>query len=97
MKLYQIKPASNMDANEIAKTICLRDGEVFWGSESTGTPLSVRLRPSCPDGKAIGVYHSHPKGTSEPSSQDISEMLRAKLPWLCISGEDALRCYKIDK
>ena len=92
----QIKPASEMDANEIAKTICLRDGEVFWGTESRGTPLSVRLRPSCPDGKAIGIYHSHPSGTSEPSSQDISEMLRAKLPWLCIHGDDDLSCRRVE-
>ena len=93
----QIKPASEMGTSEIAKTICLRDGRVFWGSEARGDPLSVRLRTSCPDGEAIGVWHSHPQNTSEPSSQDISEMLRAKLPWLCISGEEALSCYRIEK
>ena len=93
----QIKPASEMDASEYAKTICLRDGEVFWGSEARGEPLSVKLRTSCPDGKAIGVYHSHPGGTSEPSSQDVSEMLRSRLPFLCILGEEALSCYRIEK
>jgi len=93
----QIKPASEMDTNEIAKTICMRNGEIYWGSEAKGNPLSVRLRTSCPDGEAIGVWHSHPQNTSEPSSQDISEMLRAKLPWLCISGEEALRCYRIER
>ena len=86
-----------MNANEIAKTICLRDGELFWGSEAKGGPLSVHLCTNCPDGKAIGSWHSHPMGTSEPSPQDISEMRRAKLPWLCISGEDALRCYPIER
>ena len=91
----QIKPASEMDAVENAKTICLRDGEIFWGNEAKGTPLSVRLHTSCPDGKAIGVYHTHPEGTSKPSSQDISETLRAKLPFLCVLGEEALSCYKI--
>jgi len=97
MKLCQQKPASDMDANEIAKTICLRDGELFWGSEAKGGPLSVHLRTNCPDGKAIGTWHSHPLATSEPSEQDIAEMRRAKLPWLCISGEDALRCYPVER
>jgi len=91
----QIKPASEMGANEYAKTICMRDGKVFWGSEAQGEFLSVKLHTSCPDGKAIGVIHSHPGGTSEPSSQDISEMLRARLPWLCVHGERELACYKI--
>ena len=93
----QIKSASEMDASEYAKTICLRDGEVFWGSEARGEPLSVKLRTSCPDGKAIGVYHSHPGGTSEPSSQDVSEMLRSRLPFLCVHGEEALSCYRIKR
>ena len=93
----QLKPASEMDTSEIAKTICLRDGKLFWGSEAKGGPLSVRLRTNCPGGKAIGTWHSHPLATSEPSEQDIAEMRRAKLPWLCISGEDALRCYPIER
>ena len=84
-----------MDANEIAKTICLRDGKLFWGSEAKGGPLSVRLRINCPDGKAIATWHSHPLGTSEPSVQDIAEMRRAKLPWLCISGEENLKCHRV--
>ena len=92
----QIKPASKMDANEYARTICMRDGEVFWGSEAQGEPLSVSLHTNCPDGKAIGVIHSHPGGTAEPSRQDIAEMLRARLSWLCVHGEDALRCYRVE-
>ena len=93
----QIKPASEMDANEYAKSICMRDGEVFWGSTAKGGPLSVRLHTSCPEGsKAVGTYHTHPGSTSEPSPQDISEMLRARLPWLCVHGEDALRCYQVE-
>ena len=96
MRLCQIKPASEMSANEVAKTICLRNGQIFWGKEGhSGTPSDVWINPSCPDGKAIGVYHTHPEGTSKPSSQDISETLRAKLPWLCVHGEEALSCYKI--
>jgi len=96
MKLCQIKPASEMNANEVARTICLRNGQISWGSKGhSGTPSDVWIKPGCPEGKAIGIMHSHPKGTSEPSSQDISEMLRAKLPFLCIHGDDALSCYRV--
>ena len=93
----QIKPASEMDASEIAKTICMRDGDVFWGSESRGEPLSVRLHTSCPDGKVIGVYHTHPDRTAEYSPQDVNEILRSKLPFLCVHGEEALSCYRIER
>ena len=97
MRLCQIKPASEMSANEVAKAICLRNGQISWGKEGhSGTPSDVWINPSCPEGeKVIGIFHSHPQGTSEPSSQDINEMLRAKLPWLCVHGEEALSCYKI--
>ena len=91
----QLKPASDMDANEYAKTICMRNGEISWGSEASGDPLSVKLRPSCPDGEAIGIIHSHPGGTSEPSQQDIDEMRRAGLSWMCVHGDDALKCYRV--
>ena len=94
----QIKPASEMDASEYAKTICLRDGEVFWGSEARGEPLSVKLRTSCPDGKAIGVFHTHPGSeTPEPSEQDIREMRRAGLEHLCIQSpeKNLLQCFRI--
>ena len=96
MRLCQIKQASEMRANEIARTICLRNGDVQWGNEGhSGSPTDVWINPSCPAGKAIGIYHSHPGGVSEPSVQDISAMLKAQLPFLCIQGEDALACYKV--
>jgi len=97
MKLCQVKPASEMSANEVARTICLSNGEVKWGSAGhSGTPTDVWIYPGCPEGgKAIGTMHSHPGGTSEPSPQDISEMVRAGLPFLCIHGERELTCYKM--
>ena len=94
--LKQLNPASQISDVEIGKTICLRDGEVFWGSTARGEPSSVRLNTSCLDGKAIGTYHTNPGDTSEPSPQDISELLRVNLPWLCVHGEDALRCYRVE-
>ena len=94
--LKQLNPASQISDVEIGKTICLRDGEVFWGSTARGEPLSVRLHTGCLDGRAIGTYHTHPDGTAEPSPQDIAEMTRARLPWLCVHGEDSLRCYQVE-
>ena len=93
----QIKPASAISANEVARTICLCNDEVMWGHEGhSGTPTDVWINPGCPDGgKAIGTYHTHPQGTSEPSPQDVKEMLRAKLPFLCIHADDALSCYRV--
>ena len=95
----QIKPASEMSDNEVARTLCLRNGEVTWGKEGhSGSPSDVWINPGCPEGgKVIGTYHTHPQGISEPSSRDINEMLRAKLPFMCVHGEEALSCYRIKK
>jgi len=93
----QVKPASEMDANEVAKTICLQNGQISWGSQGhSGTPTDVWINPGCPArGKAIGTYHTHPQGTSEPSPQDVEEMVRAGLLFLCVHGDDALSCYRM--
>jgi len=94
--MEQIPQASAISAVEVAKTICLRKGEVYWGGEATGSSsTSVTLFPRCPEGRAIGIMHSHPGGTSIPSPKDIAEMKRANLPYMCVLGEEALSCYRV--
>jgi len=96
MKLCQNNPFK-LGANEVARTICLSNGKIKWGREGhSGMPTDVWINPGCPKGgKVIGTYHTHPSGTSEPSPQDVEEMVRAGLPFLCVHGEDALSCYRI--
>lgn len=92
-----IRPASKMSANEIARTICLCNGEVKWGSEGhSGSPVDVWIDPQCPDeGTAIGLYHTHPHGIAEPSEMDIIAMKKAGLPFLCIQDDNELNCYQV--
>jgi len=82
---------------EMARTLCLRNGEVTWGREGhSGTPSDVWINPSCPDGeKVIGIYHSHPGGTTEPSSQDIRAMRQAGLQHMCISDDYGVVCHRV--
>ena len=82
---------------EMARTLCLRNGEVTWGREGhSGTPSDVWINPGCPDGgKVIGIYHSHPSGTTEPSSQDIRAMQMAGLEHMCISDDYGVVCHRV--
>ena len=92
----QLKLASEIGESEIAKTICLKNGKIYWGSEAKGDSHSVTLFTRCPEGgKTIGTYHSHPGGTTEPSSQDLKAMRQAGLEHLCISDDNETRCYRV--
>ena len=82
---------------EQARTLCLRNGEVRWGREGhSGTPSDVWINPGCPEGgKVVGIWHSHPAGTCEPSPQDIRAMRQAGLEHLCISDDYETRCHRV--
>ena len=82
---------------EVARTLCLRNGEVIWGREGhSGTPSDVWINPGCPEGgKVIGTWHSHPPGTTEPSPQDIRAMRQAGLQHMCISDDFEVACYRV--
>ena len=98
MKLCQRYSAQN-SLVEMARTLCLRNGEVMWGREGhSGTPSDVWINPGCPEGgKVIGIYHSHPGpgGTTEPSSQDIKAMQMAGLQHMCISDDLGVVCHRV--
>jgi len=96
MRFCQVKRASEINADEVARTICLRNGQIEFGSEGhSGTPIDIWINPSCPGGKVVGIYHTHPRGLSEPSEQDILAIRQVGLSILCVHGEDALSCYKV--
>jgi len=85
---------------ETAFTICKRNNEIVRGNGGAGGRFAVTLDIGCPDGyHPIGLWHSHPGGTTEPSKADIEEMKKLGLENLCISvpqtGE--LRCTRVKR
>ena len=82
---------------EEARTLCLRNGEVTWGREGhSGSPSEVRINPGCPEGgKVLGIWHLHPGGTTEPSSQDLKAMEQAGLEHMCISDDYGVVCHRV--
>ena len=82
---------------EVAKTLCLRNGEITWGRAGhSGTPSDVWINPGCPEGgRVIGIYHSHPGGTTEPSPQDIRAMAQVGLQHMCISDDYGVVCHRV--
>ena len=78
----------------------LQDGRLTRGAIGVGTPTSVQFSDVCPPGsKVVGSWHSHPSsggGSILPSTQDIREAERIKMPYLCILNEQKTACYKVD-
>ena len=96
MKLCQKNPFK-LDSNEEARTLCLRNGQISWGSKGhSGTPTDVWINPGCSEGgKVIGIYHTHPGGTTDPSPQDLSAMRLAGLEHMCISDDARVVCHRV--
>lgn len=86
--------------HETGFTICQRNQELARGGGGAGGQYAVSLDISCPDGyKAVGTWHSHPHGNTNPSDADIAEMRRLGLEHLCISVPDTgeLRCHRVNR
>ena len=83
---------------EHAITLCQLNDLLLRGSESQGKDnWSVSHHVSCPQGKPIGLYHTHPGGEPVPSDQDYAEVRRLGLSALCVSVPERgiTKCYKV--
>lgn len=86
--------------NEYGYTLCQDGCHLTKGSEGSGHRTGVSLSVGCPSGgNPIGLYHTHPGGTTEPSDQDIREMRRLGLNTMCIRVPETreLDCYHVDQ
>ena len=56
------------NTNEIGFSICrLPSGALTHGAVSEGTPVSVNISITCPNGSEfVGLAHTHPKGVAWP-------------------------------
>jgi len=84
-------------AIEEAITLCLLEGELREGVQVKGEKVAVVLPvdaavASCPPGTFVGMIHTHPTTTSNPSSADLVYALRlyrfARAPFGGIIGYD---------
>ena len=73
--------------NEVGAMICEQpDGSTKFGPMSYGTHDNVSVTYSCPpNSKPVGVWHTHPHGTTKPSSDDIKAAKSFGLKKLCIT------------
>lgn len=99
MSIFCFRRNKPGDEVEQAGTICQIGNQLVWGTMATGTRTSVKLGIGCPEGgKPIGIFHTHPGGTSDPSPQDIAEFKRAYsrhgIRKFCIKNGE-LRCFEI--
>lgn len=99
MSIFCFRRTSPGEEVEQAATICRLGDQLLWGTRATGTPTSVKLRIGCPHGgKPVGIFHTHPGGTSDPSPQDVAEFRRASalrgINKFCIKNGE-LRCFEL--
>jgi len=84
---------------EQAFTICrATTGQLARGSNATGGRYNVSLEITCPHGhRALGVFHTHPGGTCDPSEADMREARRRGLGFMCIGvpGTREIKCHKV--
>ena len=85
---------------EFGGMLCRRpDGALTRGPIGVGTATGVQFPDQCGAGeKVVGSFHSHPKeggGSILPSSQDMREAARIKMPALCIVNNQKVACYAV--
>lgn len=89
-----------LPANELGFTICrASNGQLIRGPVTRGTPTSVSISVQCPENSTfLGLFHTHPRGVSFPSAQDIESALQVNAPMLCIQSErEGLKCFRIQR
>jgi len=75
-----------------------RGGKIKLGRMVKGNSNSVTIPLECPkDCQPVGTVHTHPSSNSYPSSVDVANLRRVRLPISCILGKQGLRCYNILK
>lgn len=89
------------DPNESGAALCrTSSGGLVMGPISHGTPMGVNVKIQCPPNtKFEMIWHSHPNGVPEPSSQDIKSLKATGAKAGCITATAPgkapdTRCYE---
>ena len=59
--------------------------------------LRRTLREFMPAIEIVGVYHSHPRGSLEPSSTDIAEAYYGNWTYMIVSPAGRIRAFRISR
>ena len=87
------------DGREHGYTICRNAaGELSRGPKTIGDRYNVAIDVSCPHGaRPIGLFHTHPGGTTNPSQADLDQAAKFHVDYLCIAVPETGRmaCLKV--
>jgi proteasome lid subunit RPN8/RPN11 len=91
-----LQPHMN-DGVEHGRCMCDDNGVLILGPETTGDRYNVSVDIACPQGKPVGIFHTHPGGKPVPSPTDIRSAQQYKLKTLCIGVPETgeVRCHKV--
>lgn len=76
-------------------TLCRGTGGYAKGPRAKGTAVSVSVPVVCPLGTApVALYHTHPRGSAQPSQQDMKAARQTGVPYVCVRARGRTRCYR---
>ncbi len=87
------------DGREHGFTICQgASGKLTRGPEAVGDRHQVSIDVTCPRGsRPIGLFHTHPGGSTNPSHADLDMAQKFHIDYLCIAVPETGRiaCLKV--
>ena len=78
---------------EVGFNLCTENGTIHDESPCTGTECSIRIPKGCKRGKHVGLFHTHPHTSSEPSIHDIANAYYIGISCIGSTEEKDIKCY----
>jgi proteasome lid subunit RPN8/RPN11 len=78
---------------EIGFNLCTENGNLHDENPCTGAQCSVDIPKGCNKGRYVGLFHTHPHSSSEPSIQDIANAYQIGINCIGSTEEKNIKCY----
>lgn len=78
---------------EIGFNLCVENGNLHDENPCTGTACAVEIPKGCIIGRHVGIFHTHPSASSEPSIQDILNAYQMGMNCIGSVKEKSIKCY----
>lgn len=84
---------SRFAATEVGFNLCAEDGTIHDEHPCIGTECSIYIPKGCTRGKQVGLFHTHPYTSSEPSISDIANAYHIGINCIGSTEEKSIKCY----
>lgn len=78
---------------EVGFNLCAENGNLHDENPCVGIECAVDIPKGCTRGKYVGLFHTHPHNSSEPSIQDIANAYQIGINCIGSTEEKNIKCY----